>query len=65
MTPADVVTAVLHIAEIRGDDEAAHSAEDDLYLAVLREIANGHDDPRALALNAIEASEIGFSRWCA
>jgi len=65
MTPAEVIHAVDAIDKMRGDNEAAHAAEDALYIAVLRTIAVGHGDPQALALNALEAHQINFSRWYA
>jgi hypothetical protein len=58
------------VSEIRaladkGDDEAAHSEEDDLYLTVFRIIANGiADDPEALAREVLRTQMIKFARHC-
>lgn len=49
-----------------GDNEAAHSMEDDLYFAVLKAIAEGKtDDPQSLAREALKSADIEFTRWCA
>ncbi len=57
---------VNRIKTIKDDDEAAHVAEDGLYVAVLRAIsAMGQGTGAELALAALEATEIKFSRWCA
>ena len=54
------------LREIAGDDEAAHSEEDDLRRDVLRAIADGEcDDPAAAARLVLTTSEIRFARWCA
>ena len=64
------------VAEIRacaGDDETAHSMEDELHQDVLREIArqgrepggDGSSSPFALAEAALKTLEIEFARWCA
>ncbi|MFD7661069.1 hypothetical protein [Streptomyces sp. NPDC059788] len=49
------------------DVEQAHGLEDDLYRDVLKVIAQTSSDPRAraLAAEAIKASEIDFERWYA
>lgn len=65
MTVDDVKAKVERIRAMAGDDEAAHSAQDDLYDHVLNAIATGAADPAALALAALEAGEIEFQRWCA
>ena len=46
MTLQDVIEKVKYIDSIKGDDESAHSHEDELHQAVLKEIAslNPHDD---------------------
>jgi hypothetical protein len=49
-----------------GDDEAAHSKRDDLYLEVLRAIAdNKVQNPQALAELAITIEDNEFASWCA
>ena len=67
MTIADAQAAVEHIrgiADVEHDDEGAHCAEDDLWEAVLREIANGPGSPSAdLARIALGTKSIGFCRW--
>ncbi len=62
----DVLDRVKKVADLRGDSEAAHGAEDDLHQEVLRAIADGIcDDPAACARGALATLEIKFSRWCA
>jgi len=65
MTPQDIADRVNHINDLRGDDEAAHGAEDDLYEAVLQAIANGAENPAQLATIALGTKSINFNRWCA
>lgn len=66
MTPEQVRAEVAKIEAMRGDDEAAHSAEDGLWLDVLKAIAKGEcADPAAVAAEAIKTNDIDFSRWCA
>jgi len=48
-----------------GDHEAAHIAEDELYIKVLEAIASGYKNPDGLAIAALEAKDIEFDRWCA
>lgn len=69
LTIADVE---VRLAEIRlgvnGDWEAAHSAEDALYMNVLRTIAagrNDREDAAALAAFALQSRNIDFPRYCA
>lgn len=48
-----------------GDDEAAHSAEDRLWEAVLRCIAaDDTHDAISLCLETLKTKDIKFSRWC-
>ena len=66
MTPKRVRERVKWIDSVRGDDEAAHSAEDALYAEVLRAIADGTaEDAQACAKEALKTQHIGFARWCA
>ena len=66
MTLKEVTDRVAAIYRMRGDDEAAHGAEDKLYADVLRSIADGTaKDPAALAVVALTTSEFDFARWCA
>ena len=66
MTPESVRQRVADIAACKGDDEHAHSMEDDLYFDVLAHIAAGLcADPKACANEATKSKEIDFQRWCA
>lgn len=71
MTLEEVETLVEEIAAKAGDDESAHSLEDDLYTAVLEHIAenirrrDGGPAPWVLARAALKARQIQFHRWCA
>ena len=55
------------IRAMRGDDEVAHSAEDDLRAGVLKAIAKGDcdDEPDELCAAVLETNNIKFNRWCA
>lgn len=66
-TLAEVRERVAYIEQVSGDDEAAHSEEDRLWLGVLTAIANHEttDDPAAMAAEAIKTNDIEFARWCA
>lgn len=63
----DVKSILTSIKEkaIGHDDEAAHSLEDSLFEAVLREVANGNSESQKLAKEALKSLKIEFSRWCA
>ncbi|MFJ9558320.1 hypothetical protein ACIRPH_31320 [Nocardiopsis sp. NPDC101807] len=65
MTPQDVASRVNYVNNLRGDDEVAHSAEDDLYADVLQAIADGADSPAELARVALGTKSINFNRRCA
>jgi hypothetical protein len=65
MTVALAVKVVGYIALISRDDEIAHSLEDDLHLAVLKAIADGHADAAELARVAAGTATMNFARWCA
>jgi hypothetical protein len=47
------------------DPEDAHSAEDGLYLEVLRAIAGMRGPAARLAKAALATTKIRFPRWCA
>ena len=47
------------------DDEAQHSAEDELWAAVLEAIAAGEPNPDRLAAAALRTRLLNFERWCA
>lgn len=57
--------AVAEIKSTAGDDERAHSLEDDLHRAVLQAIAEGAPNAVQLAKAALKSTEISFARWCA
>ena len=66
MTPEDVTNAVRRIYDLRGDDEAAHIAEDQLHVEVLKAIANSTcEHPRECARITLTSEDIKFQRWCA
>lgn len=48
------------------DSERLHAAEDVLYVAVLKSIADGTaDDPAAMAREALKVNDMDFARWYA
>jgi hypothetical protein len=48
------------------DNETLHAAEDSLYVAVLKSIADGTaEDPAAMAREALRVADLDFSRWYA
>ncbi|WP_131501286.1 hypothetical protein [Lactobacillus crispatus] len=54
------------IKDSRRDFEMAHCLEDELYLKILREIADGTcEDPQQVAKEAIKTQDINFPRYCA
>lgn len=63
MTVKEVIGRVAHIKNVRGDDEVAHSAEDNLHQDVLRAITEGARNSRKLAEEALKTLDIGFARW--
>lgn len=65
MTPNDVRLRLKEIEKLRGDHEAMHSAEDDLYRDVLRAISQGLPQGRRMAEMALETQDMKFERWCA
>jgi hypothetical protein len=66
MTVEEVEREVTRIRGMAGDDEAAHSAEDDLWENVLRAVASGEtDDSAGIAAAALKTKTIDFARWCA
>lgn len=66
MTLNDVKTRLFKINETRGDNEVAHTMEDELHQDVLRAIADGTcDDPKACAAEALKSIDIDFARWYA
>lgn len=64
---ADAKARVAQIAQAaaEGDDEAAHSRQDRLFVEVLRAIALGAPGAVELARTALESTEIPFAHYCA
>ncbi len=62
---ATVRQSVGKIRRLKADPESAHSEQDRLYLAVLKTIAEGVENPAELAREAIKAEKINFPRWMA
>lgn len=65
MTSDEVRQRVAAIKAMAGDEEVAHSMEDQLAADVLRSIADGDGDPVSLAAECLRTREIEFPRWCA
>ncbi len=66
MTVDEVKKRVAYIEACKRDNEAAHSAEDEIHQDVLRAIAEGRcADPAACAAEALKSLDISFARWCA
>ena len=66
MTVRYVQVYLQHIYNKRWDNEGAHIAEDELYMDVLKAIAEGRcDDPAACASEALKSDNIDFVRWYA
>lgn len=65
MTVEELRKRVEYLIENCGDDEGAHSNEDELRADVLQAIADGHPDAQELARLALRTSEADFSRWYA
>ena len=54
---------IKEIERAKGDDEVAHSREDNLYLIVLEEVAKGHPQSQELAKEVLKTKKIDFARW--
>jgi len=66
MTTDEAKRRVEEIRAIRGDDESAHAAEDQLYRDILKAIAEGKaENPAALCAEGLRTRRIRFCRWCA
>ena len=65
MTRDDVNVRVQIIRAMSRDDEAAHVAQDQLYVDVLRAIAIDPAGASELAAAALAVEDIDFSRWYA
>lgn len=60
MTPEQLKTKVKEIIAMAGDDEVAHSREDDLHLEVIRAFC-----PDWVVKEIDTLSKADFARWCA
>ena len=57
---------VAHIDTLKGDNEAAHCAEDALYAAFISYVAKaGTKELIAMAQEILKTGKIDFCRWCA
>lgn len=65
MTLAEINARVADVEACSGDDERAHALEDDLWRAVLSEIASGRGDVARKARAALKTLDVKFSRRCA
>ena len=66
MTIDDIEQTIARITRVcLGDPEAAHCEEDDLYVDTLAAIADGAENPKELALAALQARSIDYTRWYA
>jgi hypothetical protein len=66
VSPDDVRARVQAIARVaERSPELAHGRQDDLWLSVLQAIADGAENPRELAAEAIKADDVNFPRWYA
>jgi DNA-binding FadR family transcriptional regulator len=66
MTIKEVQERVSEISNASGDDERAHSMEDDLYQDLLEAIESGEAEaPQAMCQIALTTKAMDFARWCA
>lgn len=65
MEVQDVSNRVAKIEAIKGDYEAAHDMEDELYSDVLEHIAAGGKNGQALVKEALKAQQVKFPRYTA
>lgn len=65
MTHDEAKKRVQAIRDAKGDDEMAHSMEDQLYLDFVRHVASQEGPHRAVAEEILKTGEIDFTRWCA
>ena len=56
---------VASIEAIQGDDEAAHSQEDELYLDFVKMVAKGTHKHAEIAREILRTKEMNCARWCA
>lgn len=62
MTIEEVRSVLKQLADVRTDDERAHSMRDLMWERVLKTLA---DEGSELAREALKSEEIDFARWCA
>lgn len=66
VTAAWVRNEIAAIAELDAHDpEAGHGRQDEMLLKVLRHIADGGQDARELAAEALRVADHNPERWCA
>lgn len=65
MDVKQVKQVIACIDAVKEDYEAAHYMEDNLYLDVLRHIAEGGENAQAIAKEALKSREIDFNRYTA
>ena len=64
MTLDEVKAWVAKIYAGRGDDECAHSEEDDLHVAFIRHVAEVGDPAlKEMATEVLKTNNISFSGW--
>lgn len=64
-TTGEILAKVAEIQEVEDDPEQAHAMEDDLYIQVLRAIADGAENAAELAEAALQSQLLDFDRWTA
>ena len=66
MTLEEAKERVANLERIKSDDEAAHSAEDTLYIDFVYHVAEkGNDELSQIAKEILKSISIDFARWCA
>lgn len=66
MNMNDIYERIQEIYMVSGDNEVAHSHEDDLYRDFVKYIAEtGNKNQREMALEILKTKEIKFARWYA
>lgn len=66
MTLDEIQSRVQYIEAIKGDDESAHSQEDDLHETFIEYLAdNYHGEIADMANEILKTRKINFARWCA
>ena len=66
MTLDDIRRRVANIASAAGDDERAHSLEDDLMCDFIDHVAKfGPPDLAEMAAAVAATAKLDFARWCA